>query len=60
MLNHPLHLLGATILALLAAVTTAHATASGVPAIPEPSMLALVAVGIGGAVLYARSRRVRK
>jgi hypothetical protein len=36
------------------------ATATTPKPIPEPSLLVMLAAGVGGAVLYARSRRNRK
>jgi hypothetical protein len=60
MLSRPLQLLGAALMALLATLRTANATASGGGPIPEPSLAVLLAVGVGGAILYGRSRRGRR
>jgi hypothetical protein len=51
-------------LALLAIVGLAAVASATVPnpnpSVPEPSMLTLLASGVGGALLYVRNRRSKK
>jgi hypothetical protein len=53
--------IGAVLVVLLGFAANALATVPiQPPSVPEPTMLLMMASGVGGALLYARNRRLRK